>query len=91
MISISETKLDGSVLNSEIVIEGYDLIRLDRSRKGGVVACFIKHSVAYSYKTNICLNTGSTFAEIYIAKSKPFIIGILYRPTDKIDFVNCIV
>ena len=48
----SEMKLDGSVLNCKIVIEGYDFIRLDRCRKGGVF-CFT-HSIAYRYKVNIC-------------------------------------
>ena len=32
----------------------------------------------------------SIFTEIYPPKSKSFIIGILYRPPDKIDFVYCI-
>ena len=30
VMGISERKLDGSVLNNEIIIEGYDLVRLDR-------------------------------------------------------------
>ena len=33
VIVTSETKLGESILNSEIVIEGYDLIRLGHSRK----------------------------------------------------------
>ena len=32
---ISESKLDDSVLTSEIQINGYDLLRCDRSRHGG--------------------------------------------------------
>ena len=28
------------------------------------------------------------FTEIYVPKSKPFIVGILYRPQDKIDIIN---
>lgn len=79
IISANETKLDGSVLDHETVLEGNDLIRLDCSRKG-VHACFIKHSVIYGYRINMCLNTESTFIEIYLPKSKPFLVGILYRP-----------
>ena len=74
VIGNSETKLDEPVLNSEIVIDGYDLIRLDRPRKGDCVACFIKHSPIQSYKTNMCLNTESIFKEIHLAKSKSLII-----------------
>lgn len=38
VIDISEAKLDVPILNIEIVIEDYDLIRLDCSRKGDGVA-----------------------------------------------------
>ena len=33
VVGIGETKLDESILSSEIDIEGYDLLRLDRSRR----------------------------------------------------------
>ena len=36
------------------------------------------------------LNAESVFTEKYLPKLKPIIVGILYRPPDKIDFVNCI-
>ena len=38
----------------------------------------------------MCLNTESIFTEIHLPKPKPFLIGILYKPTNEIDFVNCI-
>ena len=62
-------KPDGSVLKNKIVIENYHLLSLDGSRKGGGVACFIKHSIALSYKANICLSTESLFTEIHLPKS----------------------
>lgn len=48
VIDISETKFDSSNLRKEVAIEEYVLINVDRSRKGGGFACFIKHSVGYS-------------------------------------------
>ena len=54
VIWLSETKLCNTVLSSELEIEGYDLIRSDRFRKG----------------------------------LKPVLIGILYRLSDKYDFLN---
>ena len=77
-------------LNNEFAIHDYNLIKIDCSRKGSGVACFIQHSVAYSHKTNMRLNTESIFTEIYLPKPKPFIVSILYRPPDKVDCVNCI-
>ena len=43
---ISETKLDETILSSELEVDGYDLIKLDRSRRGGGVASYID----YNYK-----------------------------------------
>ena len=90
VIGLSETKLDNAVLSSELEIEGYDLVRSDRSRRGGGVACFVKNSISYNRKPNFCINTESIFIEIFLPKSKPVLIGILYRPPDKYDFVNCL-
>ena len=42
VIGLSETKLDNAVLSSELEIDGYDLGGLDRFRRGGGVACFVK-------------------------------------------------
>ena len=39
VIGITESKLDDSVLNNEINIPGYDVLRCDRNRSGGGVAC----------------------------------------------------
>ena len=50
IIGISETKLDETFLSSESEVDGYNLVRLDQSRRGGGVACYIKNSIAYSYK-----------------------------------------
>ena len=50
IVGIGETKLYDSISSSEIEIEDYDLLRLDRSRRGGGVACYIKKSLAYNYK-----------------------------------------
>ena len=50
-VGISESKLDDSVLSSEIQIENYDLIRSDRNRHGGGVACFIRDNLSYNTKS----------------------------------------
>ena len=55
VIGLSETKLDNAVWSSELEIEGYDLVRSDRSRRGGDVACFVKNSVSYNRKPNFAL------------------------------------
>ena len=54
VIGLSETKLDNAVLSSELEIEGYDLVRSDRSRRGGGVACFVKNSISYDCMFLLC-------------------------------------
>ena len=88
IIGISENKLDETTLSSELEVDGYDLVRLDRSRRGGGVARYIKSSIACSYKESFCSNTESIFVNIFLPKSKPILLGILYRPPDKSDFVQ---
>lgn len=42
-IGIGEPKLVSSISNSEADIVGYDVIRMDRSWRGGGVVCYIKN------------------------------------------------
>ena len=48
IIGISETKVDKTVLSSQLQVDSYDLIRINRSRRSSGVACYIKTSIAYS-------------------------------------------
>ena len=77
IIGTSETERDGTILSSELEIDGYDFVRLDRSRRGGGVFCYIKSSIAYSYKDSFCSNIERIFVDIYLPKSKSILQGIL--------------
>ena len=44
VISINETKTDFNTTDSEICITGNELFRKDRSKYGGSVALYVKHS-----------------------------------------------
>ena len=54
VIGISESKLDNTVYDSEVAIEGYNIVRNDRNTKGGDVACFIRNNICFNLKT--CLS-----------------------------------
>ena len=51
IIGISETKLDNSINDLELQIDGYNLLRADRNRHGGGVACYIKNNISFEIKT----------------------------------------
>ena len=50
IIGISESKLDSSISNSELDIDEYNLIRLDRSKREGGVACYIGKSLCITIR-----------------------------------------
>ena len=74
---ITVTKLDNTVSNEELKIDVFNLLRSDRNKNGGGVACYIKNNIA----ENIAL-------DILLPKSKPITVGIIYRPTNHVDFIN---
>ncbi len=47
ILAINETKLDSSISDSEIYINGYTIIRKDRNRNGGGIAIYIKNNTVY--------------------------------------------
>ena len=49
-IGISESKLDDSVLSSEIHIDNYNTLRYDRNRHEGGVFCYIRNDLSFDVK-----------------------------------------
>ena len=50
ILGITESKLDSSVTNAEVNINGYSIIRNDRNRNGGGVACYIRSDLCFNIK-----------------------------------------
>ena len=88
VISITESKLDGSVLDEEIDIDGYELVRSDRNRHGGGVACYIRNDISFSIRDDFSNEIENIFLDILLPKTKPILIGILYRPPDQSKFLD---
>ena len=45
IIGITESKIDSAIFDTEISIEGYNIIRKDRNRHGGGVVCYIRNDI----------------------------------------------
>ena len=56
VLRITETKLDNTVSNEELKIDGYKLLRSDRNRNGGGVACFIKNNIPHNRHSSVSEN-----------------------------------
>ena len=74
-IDISESKLDDSVLSSEIQIENYDLIRSDRNRHSGGAVCFIRNDSSYNTKSSLPSEIENIFIEIFLSHSKALVLS----------------
>ena len=85
VIGISKSKLDESVLQSEIQINNYDLLCWDRNRNGGGVACYIRSDISYIQEIENIL------FEILLPKTKPIVVGIIYRITSQNNFPGMVV
>ena len=56
IIAFNETWLDLSISDGEVKIYGYDLIRKDRTRKGGGVCIFLRSSINYQNRSDLVPN-----------------------------------
>ena len=83
VVGLTETKLDATVLDVEVNIEGYELIRSDRNRHGGRVACCIKNDTAFRSRGGFFNEIENLFFDILLPKTKPILVAIIYRPPNQ--------
>ena len=83
VLQITETKLDNSVNNEEVEIDGDNLIQSDRNSKGGGIVHYIKNNISFNYHRNPSENI---LIDILLTKPKPIMLGIIYRPPDQSSF-----
>ena len=96
VIGISESKLDASVIAQEINIGNYKILRCDRNRHGGGVACYMRNDLGYNIRNDLSYNILSVFPckieniffEILLPNSKPMIVGTVYRPSFQNNFLE---
>ena len=88
VIGISESKLDDSVLTSEIQIDEYDLLRYDRNRHGGGIACYIRNDLSYNVKPYFPKNIENIFFELLLPNTKPIVVGTIYLPPNQTNFME---
>ena len=89
VLSITETWLDDSVSDGEIHIKNYSIVRRDRNRNGGGVCVYIRNDVAFNFRSDLQRDSDEMiFVELLLPKTKPIIIGSVYRPPKQNDFLS---
>ena len=83
ILAINETRLVDSVLDHEVHILGYDIIRQDRNRNGGGVYFYVRSSINYSICLDLSVNQLENLCiEVQKPRYKPFAVATWYRPPD---------
>ena len=77
-IGISESKLDNSIFDLEIEIDGYNILHFNRNRQGGWVACYVRNDLSFTKRNYFPHDTETIFIEIFLPKTKPKTVGIVY-------------
>ena len=88
IIGINDSKLDESVLEPEIEIDDYKILRCDRNRHGGGVGCYIRNDLSYNIISVFRSEIESFFFEILLPNSKPIAVGTIYLPPNQSNFLE---
>ncbi len=64
------------------------MLRADRTRNGGGVACYIKSELGYNFRKDFSTDIENIFFDILLPNSKPILVGIIYRPPDQSGFLG---
>ena len=88
ILGITESKLDSSIPDQEVNISGYSILRNDRNRNGGGVACYIRADLCFNRRNVFSSSIEYVFFDLLIPKIKPISIGIFYRPPNVNTFLE---
>ena len=73
---ITESKLDHTLPDLEVNLSGYDILRCDRNRNGGGVACYKRKNLCFNAKPLKCKEIENICFDILLPKPKPITIGV---------------
>ena len=81
ILALNETRLDSSISDELVGVDGYDLLRADRTRNGGGVCIYIRCNINYQKRPDLVPNDLEAVSiEVRQANSQSFIISSVYRP-----------
>ena len=86
VLAINEAKLDDTVSDGELFINGYDIVRRDRAvngRRGGGVCFYVRSNIDYFVRNDLSSDILEILSiEIRKPNARPFVITTWYRPPD---------
>ena len=87
VITLSETWLDETIPNAEVLLPGYSLLRNDRNRRGDGVAIYISTSIRFVSRPDLKSNSIETlWIELFPCSKRSILICCAYRPPSQSGF-----
>jgi exonuclease III len=81
LLALNETRLDPSIPDGLVKIHGYDIVRNDRSRRGGGVCIYLRSTINYKIRSDLVPDGIEAIClEISKPNSRNFIVASVYRP-----------
>ena len=75
--------------DSEIQLENYNVRRRDRNRRGGGVCVYVRSDLAFNPLDELYHDElEATWIELILPKTKPIVLGAVYRPPLQTDFYD---
>ena len=72
VIGVTESKLDPTVLDGEVDIDGYEVIRSDRNRHGGGVAFYVRNDISFNVRSDFSDEIENIVFDRLLPKKSPF-------------------
>ena len=79
--AIKESKINDSILDNEININGYNIVRKDRNRSGCGVVLYIRDTISFSERKDLVPESlGMICIEVRQPHRTAYLISTWYRP-----------
>ena len=81
LIGFSDNRLDSNISDNMIDLDGYDIVRKDRSRNVGGVCIYLRSSINYKIRNDLIPSElEAVCVEISKPHSRSFLVSTIYRP-----------
>ena len=81
VLAINETRLDPTIPDGFVSIDGYDVLRNDRDRNGGGVCIYVRCNLNYKNCSDLVpIGLEAVCVEIKLNNTQSFIVSSIYRP-----------
>ena len=81
LFALNETRLDSTISDGLVKFSGFNIVRNDRSRKGGGVCIYLRDSINYKIRKDLIPNgLEAVCLEIFKTNSRSFIVISVCRP-----------